>query len=144
MRELLVLGPLNIEFGSLSVIVDRRLRIRWVVIIAYSILLIVMAVLPSRVVATVADIPDWISHALAYGLQSGLIYWGLVPITGWRWALVGAFLGTVAFGAATEIMQLLHPGRSLEFKDLVADAAGALIMCLVIVGVGRGLHRGIE
>lgn len=128
----------------LSVIQDRMLRTRWVVIIAYSLLLIVMAVLPSRVVASAADIPDWISHALAYGIQSGLIYWGLVPIIGWRWALVGAFLGTVAFGAATEAMQLLRPGRSLEFKDLVADAAGALTVCLAIIGISRGFHRGEE
>lgn len=123
---------------------DRVLRLRWVVIIAYSLLLIVMAVLPSRIVATAADVPDWISHALAYGIQSGLIYWGLVPIIGWRWALVGAFLGAVAFGAATEALQLFRPGRTLELKDLVADAAGALIVCLAIIGIGRGLHRGTE
>lgn len=122
----------------------RELRVRWAIIIAYSVLLIVAAVLPSRIVATAASVPDWVSHALAYGIQAGLIHWGLVPITGWRRALVGAFLGTVAFGALTEAMQLLRPGRSLELKDLVADAAGALIVCLTIIGIGREFHRGAE
>jgi len=127
---------------SVSVIEARVLRVRWAVIIAYSLLLIVVAVVPSRIVASAANVPDWISHALAYGLQSGLIYWGLLPIIGWRRALIGAFLGAVAFGAATETMQLFRPGRSLELKDLAADAAGAFVVCLTIIGIGRGFNRG--
>ena len=128
----------------LPVIEGRVPRLRWAVIVLYSVLLIVMAVLPSRIVATAAGLPDWISHALAYGLHAGLVYWGLVPMVGWRGALTGAFLGAVAFGAATEVMQLFHPDRSLEFKDLAADAVGALLVCLAIVGVGTGCQRGAQ
>ena len=123
-------------------IAARSLRFRWVVIAAYSVLLIIVALLPARLAAHGPDFPDWISHAVAYGLQSGLIYWGLIPVFGWRGAMTGAILGTIVFGAATEVLQFLRPGRSVEFKDLAADAGGAVIVCLAIIVVSRSLSGG--
>lgn len=42
-----------------------------------------------------------------------------------RYALLGAFIMAVAYGALDELHQVFVPGRSPDLYDLVADALGA-------------------
>jgi VanZ family protein len=57
--------------------------------------------------------------------------------TGVTWAaLVAAFIVTVAYGVTDEWHQMYVAGRHAEWRDLVADAIGALVGGIV-VSVGR-------
>lgn len=67
---------------------------------------------------------DKVVHTSLFAVQAGL----------WAWALTGksrpiwpAVVGTVAFGAFTELQQHFLPSRSMELGDLLADASGAVI-----------------
>ncbi len=77
-------------------------------------------------------VPDWLAHATAYGIQTGLLFWALTPLVGVRSGLVGGLFGAVSFGAVTEALQFLQPGRTVEFRDVVANSVGALVVCAVI------------
>jgi VanZ family protein len=105
---------------------------RWAVNAGYAILLVVMAVIPQTTVAAVSMVPDWFAHASAYGIQTGLLFWALAPLVGVRSALVGGLLGAVSFGAVTEVLQVLQPGRAVEFRDVVANSVGAMVVCVII------------
>lgn len=105
---------------------------RWAANVGYAILLIVMALIPQTTAAAVSMVPDWFAHALAYGIQTGLLFWALAPSVGVRSALVGGLFGAVSFGAVTEVLQFLQPGRVVEFRDVVANSVGALVVFGVI------------
>lgn len=112
---------------------------RWAVNAVYAALLALLAVAPpSSGLASVAT-PDWLAHAVAYGLQTGLVFWAIGPSrSAVRRALTG--IGTaVAFGAVTEALQVFHPLRSIELADLAANAAGAVVVAAILV-VASG-HR---
>ncbi len=105
---------------------------RWAANAGYAIILVVIAVIPQTTAAAVSMVPDWFAHALAYGSQAGLLFWAMAPLVGVRSALVGGLFGAVSFGAATEVLQFLQPGRVVEFRDVVANSVGALVVCGVI------------
>jgi hypothetical protein len=69
-------------------------------------------------------------HSLAYlGLAVIVVRalaGGLPRRIGLRVA-AGALLLTVAYGASDELHQMVVPGRSAEWSDLLADATGAVI-----------------
>lgn len=116
---------------------SRNLRFRWAVNIGYAILLVVLALLPSTVRLSELAISDWFAHAAAYGIQAALVYWASRPSLGPNRALAVGVLAASGFGVLTEGLQLLQPGRSVEFKDLVANTIGALLACVIIAGVSR-------
>lgn len=116
---------------------SRNLRLRWAVNIGYAILLVVLALLPSTVRVAQLAISDWFAHATAYGIQAALVCWASRPSLGRNRALAVGFLGASGFGVLTEGLQLLQPGRSVEFKDLVANTIGAFLVCVIIAGVSR-------
>ena len=69
-------------------------------------------------------------HSLAYlGLAVVVVraLAGGVPRRIGPGVVLGALLITVAYGASDEVHQMFVPGRSAEWRDLLADAAGALI-----------------
>jgi len=109
-----------------------NIALRWAANAGYAIVLVVMAVIPHTTVAAVSMVPDWLAHATAYGIQTGLLFWALTPLVGVRSALVGGLFGAVSFGAVTEVLQVLQPGRAVEFRDVVANSVGALVVCAVI------------
>jgi len=46
-----------------------------------------------------------------------------------------SLLGVLAYGGAIELVQLVVPGRSSEWLDLLADAVGILIGALLAAGL---------
>lgn len=86
-------------------------------------------------------IPDWLAHALGYGVQAGLV-WGLLVVVGRGrpvspvWPVAAA----IGLGTITELLQTMRPERSAELRDLVADALGALVVVLALQACRRRLR----
>jgi VanZ family protein len=114
---------------------------RWATNAGYAILLVIMALLPST--SSIAELapPDWISHAVAYGIQTALVFWACLPTKGRNRALLLGVVGASAFGIVTEALQLFQPSRSVELKDLAANSVGALLVGGLIVVAGRLTRR---
>lgn len=77
---------------------------------------------------------DKLQHGLAYGLLAWLLSWVLVyRRSGFnRQAWWQSWLLTCLFGGILEILQMMmHNGRTAEWGDLLADATGALISCVI-------------
>jgi VanZ family protein len=104
-------------------------RTRWAIVSIYSATLVVMALIPSIPTVGGIAVPDWLAHGLAYGLLAGLILWGSSPSVGTVGAVMISLLGAGALGLVTEALQWLQPARSAELRDLVADLAGAAVVC---------------
>ncbi len=110
---------------------------RWAANGGYAILLVIMAIVPSSTLTAVgSSVPDWLAHGVAYGIQMALVYWAALPSLGHGRSLVVGVIAAGAFGLVTEGLQFLQPARSVELKDLIANAVGALIFCGVIAGIG--------
>jgi len=110
---------------------------RWAINLAYGGVLIVLAVMPSDTVAGAWVPPDWAAHAAAYGMQTALLSWALRPSFGARRAVAAGMAGAVLFGLATESLQLLQPSRSVELRDVAANAAGAAAVWCVLTVASR-------
>lgn len=117
-------------------------KLRWAANAGYAVLLVIMALIPSSSQLSQLSVPDWIAHATAYGIQAALIFWASSPSIGRRRALAMGFVGASVFGVVTEGLQLLHPGRSVELMDLVANTLGGMVVCGFIIGVDR-IRAGI-
>lgn len=115
--------------------------LRWLANLSYAGVLVVMAVLPSSSLVTAVSFPDWFAHAIAYGVQAGLLYWALLPSFQTGRALVTGAVGAMVFGSLTEGLQVLQPSRSVELLDLTANFAGILAMSVAIVGASRLFGR---
>lgn len=78
---------------------------------------------------------DKVVHALIYAVMAALWAWALRPLPPGPGrpgpSLVTAWVIPVVFGALDEVHQGQVPGRSMEGWDLVADALGAAIACLL-------------
>lgn len=77
---------------------------------------------------------DKFQHAVAYGLFALLVWNCLVTYRQCRrHCLLMAFGGSVVLGALLEFAQgVLTTSRSADFRDLIADALGAGIVCLAV------------
>lgn len=70
---------------------------------------------------------DKANHLLVSVMLSSMSYLGLTAFNNDRDpSLIGAIGGTLVIGAGKEIWDMIHPGQP-SWKDLTADAAGALI-----------------
>ncbi len=78
---------------------------------------------------------DKLQHALAYGLLTLLAarllaQW--LDETGWR-VLGSALVVSIFYGILIEILQLtVETGRAAEVLDVIADAVGALVVCVLL------------
>ena len=109
---------------------------RWAANGGYAILLVIMAVLPLTLTVVGSWVPDWLAHAVAYGIQMALVYWAALPSLGHGRSLAVGVVAAGAVGLVTEGLQFLQPARTVELKDLAANIVGALIFCGIIAGIG--------
>lgn len=118
---------------------DRRRTLVLVIVnLCYAWVLISLAVTPS-VPAAVVGFPDKLAHALAYGGETVLLYWILLPLVQPLAATTVAWLGTAALGMLTEILQGLQPARSADPGDFLADMVGATIVIVAATLVRRAI-----
>lgn len=71
--------------------------------------------------------PDKVVHFSVYGLLATLWLRFFSAQRASRQALLWAWLATVGFGLADELVQAFNPVRTFDPADLVADATGALV-----------------
>lgn len=77
---------------------------------------------------------DKLLHAGAYGLLCLLIAQFLFYALGWACSAACRYAGVIAlcYGGLLEVLQLLaDTGRTAEWGDLLADAVGILIACVI-------------
>lgn len=113
--------------------------ILWVICAAYWVALFTLTHLP-QVPAVGQRVQDKLAHFLAYGVLAGMLYlvlWASKSPQGRAAYFVISV--TLLYGAMDEITQPLV-GRSCEFYDWLADAAGAL----TVVGVFTSVRYFIE
>jgi VanZ family protein len=108
------------------------IAVRWIVNAIYAAVLAALAVVPPGPLTIGPSVPDWLAHAVAYGIQAGLLFWAVPATATTRSRARAGLTGAVAFGAATEALQLLQPARSTELVDLVANGLGAAISVVAI------------
>ena len=95
-----------------------------------------------------SNIPDVGAHAVAYGVLGASFVCGF---TGARWRRVTfktvalATVCALVYGISDEFHQSFVPGRTAEFRDLIADFCGAvvgtgatLVWSIVLTSRGRG------
>ena len=100
---------------------------RWAVVTAYMAGIFFASGGPGPALPPVEH-ADKLLHAAAYGGLAGLAAWALArgrlrAVTG-RAALT-AWAIAVCYGASDELHQYFVPGRQSDWRDLLADAAGA-------------------
>jgi VanZ family protein len=104
-----------------------RALILWLPVVGYMAGIFYASSIPDPPVPS--DVPDINLHALAY---FGLMVLVTRAVSGGSWARVTAgvlaiaWCITVAYGATDEWHQMYVPNRHAEFRDLQADAIGAL------------------
>ncbi len=80
--------------------------------------------------------PDKLAHMGVYGLLAALCYISLIHQTNFKYLHDNAILFTLLicslYGASDELHQYFVPMRSCEFYDWAADAAGTVIMIVLI------------
>jgi VanZ family protein len=76
---------------------------------------------------------DKFQHCASYALLTLLAGRSAVilrPGRGWNWLLAGG--SVLAFGSLIEGLQFLtHKGRTADFRDILANATGILVVCLL-------------
>lgn len=87
---------------------------------------------------------DKLVHVAIYGLLGALAARGLR--LGWGWhrvrTILVAALGSILYGLSDELHQWFVPGRNADWRDLVADAVGAVLGAALIALVWGGRRRG--
>jgi len=117
-------------------------RVAWIVAnVAYATILVVAAV-TSDLPGPARQVPDVVSHAVAYGIQAMLLYALLMDGLPHRAALLCAWCGAIAFGLLTEGLQALHPIRTTELKDIAANACGATVATVALALVSFRREQG--
>lgn len=109
----------------------------WSAFIIYTIILTIATLAPGELVreVNVFKISDKISHAVSFGLWSGILfsiyvfyYTGINRINFIKSVIYGFLFGTLI-----EILQLVLPvNRSFEYADIVADTFGAFLIVYLL------------
>ena len=101
-------------------------RIRWLCALAWTILTLALMLAPAvRLPATfLGDLTDKVAHFVTFCLLAALWYGVLIRYYPRQHAL-GMTIGMVLiFGAFTELMQGVVPGRSTDLLDFLANGFG--------------------
>jgi VanZ family protein len=92
--------------------------------------LFVLAHIPVPSVVREANVSDKGLHFLAYAILTFLLWSVVRPESKVEWRRASSWLVLAAvtvYGFADEGLQYFVPGRSADLKDIVADAAGAIV-----------------
>ncbi|HUP25694.1 MAG TPA: VanZ family protein [Thermoanaerobaculia bacterium] len=97
-------------------------------------------------------LPGWLARLIVPGFDKvvhgalffGFAYFLLGALDTGRWRKPLAFLVAVAYGALTEWLQPRISGRSGEWNDLLADAAGALAGVVTVWAIEIAKKRSRE
>ncbi len=106
----------------------------------YAIALVVLGVVP-EIPVVARGIPDHAAHALAAAIQAGLLFTLLLPRVGRGKAALLAAIGAAAYGGLVEGLQLLQPARTVELRDLAANAFGGSVAASLAWVTSR--HSGL-
>ena len=71
------------------------------------------------------------AHMFSYCILAVLLFMSVYE-DNIKKAIIIAFLGTFLYACSDEFHQLFIPGRSGQFKDVLIDTSGALIMLMII------------
>ncbi len=74
---------------------------------------------------------DKVLHFITYFFTTWLIYLYLRKSS--KLALIFAFLFTMALGFSLEVGQYFVPGRTFSLLDILADAMGSFLFCLLLL-----------
>jgi VanZ family protein len=99
--------------------------------LVYAAVLLSLGVLPD-VPEIAAGIPDSTAHGFAYAAHTVLLFALLLPAIGKKNAVLLAVAGAVLYGGLVEILQYFQPARTVEIRDLGANAIGALVAATVL------------
>lgn len=88
------------------------------------------------------ELSDWEAHALAFGVQTALLFVLLRRHWSPRQSLVGAASGALIYGLAIEVLQPLVSGRFFEVSDLLANFAGVTLVSAALAVAGFARRRG--
>ncbi|MGE9293039.1 MAG: VanZ family protein, partial [Puniceicoccales bacterium] len=110
----------------------RHHRARWLfpVGLALGISLLSGGTVPPGVVPGIFQI-DKLIHVLVFGLLATAVYRALDPAMPPARRALWAIGLTIAFGLSDELHQGTNPNRTMDFADLLADIAGAIVATLV-------------
>ncbi len=105
-----------------------------VVNVVYAAVLASLSIMSSPPYVPVFSRADWLSHGLAYLVQTLLLYslfrWMTTPSS----AIVAAAATAALFGTVMEVAQLVMPGRFFELPDLLANVTGIGFGLALLVG----------
>jgi len=104
--------------------------------LVYAASLLVLGVAPD-VPDVAVDIPDFAAHGIAYAAHTALMFALLFPLVGRGKAAILAFAGAVLYGGLVEALQFLQPARTVEIRDLLANAVGAGMAAMILYFVTR-------
>jgi VanZ family protein len=99
--------------------------------LVYAATLLSLGVVPD-VPEITAGIPDFAAHGFAYAAHTVLLFALLLPSIGKGNAVLLAVAGAVLYGGLVEILQYFQPARTVEIRDLGANAIGALVAATVL------------
>lgn len=108
---------------------ENKIKVLFIPLIFYWILLFIGTSLPSDQLSTVIEIGDKVKHFLAYFILAILLGLNLHFQDKWenlsKHYLLYTFIICTSYGVFDELHQILVPNRSAEFLDWVADMLGS-------------------
>lgn len=90
--------------------------------------------------------PDKVAHFLLFGILLLAIIWGLVKNQRFTHKNIYLFtVLTILYGGLIELLQMMmRNGRSADVDDVLADAAGAVLVGLIHIVFYRSLSRKMD
>lgn len=118
--------------------------IRWILVIAWMILIFYLSSIPGIDIPTGPEYVSIIIHYLEYLVLTLLLCWAInagIIQTVFPSALVSGFIVAVFYGVTDELHQLYVPGRVTDMLDILVDAAGAITAVILLIVVNTVVNR---
>jgi VanZ family protein len=112
---------------------SRRFFLRLAPLLLWTVLILVLSLIPSPPHSETILGWDKLQHAAAYGLLALLLARFLVqwqPLETQAWYV--SWLTVVGFGVLLEVLQWsMNIGRTADWYDILANSIGSLIVCVI-------------